>query len=66
MVPCGISDVTMTTVERELGDSFPGTAAVVESVVEGFGRVFSLPVERESRQWLDQLLSAPVTPVHTS
>jgi lipoyl(octanoyl) transferase len=66
MVPCGISDVTMTTVERELGDSFPGKAAVVESVIEGFGRVFSLPVERESRQWLDQLLSAPVATVHTS
>ena len=66
MVPCGISDVTMTTVERELGDAFPGKAAVVESVVEGFGRVFSLPVEHESRQWLDQHLSAPVAPVHTS
>jgi lipoyl(octanoyl) transferase len=66
MVPCGISDVTMTTVLRELGDSFPGKAAVVERVVEGFGRVFSLPVEHESRHWLEQQVSAPVTPVHTS
>jgi lipoyl(octanoyl) transferase len=24
IVPCGISDVTMSTVQRELGDQFPG------------------------------------------
>jgi lipoyl(octanoyl) transferase len=66
MVPCGISDVTMTSVERELGDSFTGNAAVADSVVEGFGRVFSLPVEQESRHWLEQHVPAPVTPAHTS
>lgn len=66
MVPCGISDVTMTTVQREMGDAFPGSAAVGDSVVEGFGRVFRLPVEQESRHWLEQRVPAPATPVHTS
>ena len=66
MVPCGISDVTMTTVERELGDSFPGHGAVTDSVVAAFSRVFSLPVEHESRQWLEQHVPAPATPAHTS
>ena len=66
MVPCGINNVTMTTVERELGESFPGHAAVTDSVVEGFGRVFGLAVAHESKQWLEQQVAAPVTSVRAS
>ena len=66
MVPCGISDVTMTTVEQELGDTFQGDAAVADRIIEAFGRVFMLPVELESRHWLEQHVPAPVTPLHTS
>ena len=66
MVPCGISDVTMTTVERELRDAFHGNAAVTTRVVEAFGRVFSMPVEQASRRWLEEHAPASVTPAHTN
>jgi lipoyl(octanoyl) transferase len=58
IVPCGISGVTMTTVQRELGHSFPGTPAVVEQVVAGFASVFERPVEHREPHWLDPILSA--------
>jgi lipoyl(octanoyl) transferase len=58
IVPCGISDVTMTTVERELGAAFPGSRAIADAVVGSFGTVFSLPVERRSSAWLDAALSS--------
>lgn len=41
MVPCGIEAVTMTSMERELGQGVD-MAAVDEAVVSAFGRVFSL------------------------
>jgi len=62
IVPCGIHDVTMTTVERELGSSFPGSGAVADAVVEAFGRVFDRLVEHRPRSWLDQALLAPAAP----
>lgn len=62
IVPCGIHDVTMTTVERELGDSFPGSGVVAGAVVEAFGRVFDRPVEHRPRSWLEQALSVPAAP----
>lgn len=65
IVPCGISDVTMTTAERELGASFPGSAAVTDRVVESFGRVFALPIEQGSRSWLEQAVTAPSEALHT-
>jgi lipoyl(octanoyl) transferase len=45
IVPCGIADVVMTSVERELGRAVdPGAAA--DKVVEAFARVFDLePVD---------------------
>ena len=52
IVPCGISDVTMTTVERELADRFPGARAVTEAVVESFGRVFDRECETRPASWL--------------
>jgi lipoyl(octanoyl) transferase len=57
IVPCGINDVTMTTVQRELGDAFPGAAAVSQSVVTAAGRVFGRAIEYKSPAWLDSVLS---------
>jgi lipoate-protein ligase B len=59
IVPCGISDVTMTTCERELNESFPGNAAVTGNVIDAFGRVFSLDVSEASRDWLEHTVGAP-------
>jgi lipoyl(octanoyl) transferase len=52
IVPCGISDVTMSTVQRELGDQFPGARAVTEAVVNSFSRVFNRDVEPRPASWL--------------
>jgi lipoyl(octanoyl) transferase len=44
MVPCGIQQVTMTSVERELGGQAPTMARVEEVVAGAFGEVFGLEV----------------------
>ena len=59
IVPCGISDVTMTTVQRELGDGFPGSDAVMSAVATAFGAVFQRAVEVQQPGWLDHALSTP-------
>lgn len=46
IVPCGIAGVTMTSMQRELGDAAPGLAGFAESAAAGFGEVFELRVER--------------------
>lgn len=56
IVPCGIGDVTMTTVERELAQGFPGEDAVRNAVVHGFASAFGFQVESRVRSWLDLLL----------
>ena len=53
IVPCGISDVTMTTVEKELASEFPGAERVTDAIVRSFESVFSLVAEPRSRSWLD-------------
>ena len=58
IVPCGISDVTMTTVQRELGDGFPGSPAVADAVMKAFGEVFDREVEIQPVSWLDHALSS--------
>ena len=62
IVPCGISDVTMTTVERELGTAFPGSARVANSIVQSFESVFSRAAEPRSRSWLDAALQDSAIP----
>ena len=42
IVPCGISDVTMTSVARELDAGSIGMQAVRDEVTRAFGRVFDL------------------------
>ena len=61
IVPCGISDVTMTTVQRELGARFPGSEPLSGAVVAAFGKVFAMDVEPRSRGWLDPVLHDPTT-----
>lgn len=61
IVPCGIQDVTMTSVARELGDAMVPPARVTEAVVAAFGRVFSLAPEAVPREVL-AARSAPALP----
>jgi lipoyl(octanoyl) transferase len=56
IVPCGISDVTMTTVEKELGKEFPGRDRVAKAIVQSFESAFSVAAEPRSRAWLDAAL----------
>src|SRR6185369_3164136 len=42
MVPCGIANVTMTSMARELGRSAPPMSAVEAAVADAFGEVFGL------------------------
>jgi lipoyl(octanoyl) transferase len=53
IVPCGISDVTMTTVQRELGERFPGSQAVADAIIRSFGRVFNLELVARTAAWLE-------------
>jgi lipoyl(octanoyl) transferase len=55
-VPCGIADVVMTSVGRELGDAAPTLDVVSGAVVAGFSRVFSLTPVAMSRAELTTLL----------
>jgi lipoyl(octanoyl) transferase len=45
IVPCGLSGVTMTSVERELGSAAPPLSLVAETVTASFGTVFALDPE---------------------
>jgi lipoyl(octanoyl) transferase len=57
IVPCGINDVSMTTVQRELGNAIPGTRAVAYEVISAIASVFGLPVERRDLASLDRVLA---------
>lgn len=62
IVPCGISDVTMTTVEKELAAAFPGSDRVAHTIVQSFASIFSLASEPRSRNWLEEALRESATP----
>ena len=66
MVPCGIADVQMTTVERELpaGGSAAGSLAerVRELTVTSFGAVFDLEAQSADAETLPCLQAALLTP----
>ena len=62
IVPCGISDATMTTVEQELATAFPGPGRVTDAIVRSFESVFGVAAEPRSRGWLDALLQDAATP----
>ena len=61
IVPCGIGDVTMTTVQRELGDRHPGPEQVTDAVVRSFGEVFGVPVESRPPGWLESAIPVAQT-----
>jgi lipoyl(octanoyl) transferase len=52
IVPCGIPDVTMTTLRRELGDEV-NFERVSTLVVDAFGEVFERSVSRHAADWLE-------------
>ena len=56
IVPCGIGDVTMTTVSQELGDRYPGMESVTNAVVGGFAEVFGLEAESRPAGWLESMI----------
>jgi hypothetical protein len=67
MVPCGIADVTMTSVERELLDGANGPCAAVspaigletrEAVVRAVAQLFGLEPSPITREELDAMLGA--------
>jgi lipoyl(octanoyl) transferase len=45
IVPCGLPDVTMTSVARELDADAPPFPAVAETVARSFGTIFALETE---------------------
>lgn len=65
IVPCGISNVTMTTVQRELADAYPGNTAVSNQLVAAFARVFECDPETQPVSWLERRLSAVTGPSST-
>ena len=52
IVPCGIQDVTMTSVVRELGDAAPGARAVVDATAAAFAEAFQLSAVAVTRDSL--------------
>jgi len=50
IVPCGIPDVQMTSVRKELGERFPpnGWNRTVDQVVLGFAEVFGMGIQMEA------------------
>lgn len=67
IIPCGISGVTMTTVARELGQSFPGTAAVRTAVTTAFGGVFERTPVPMTLAWLQAVVDATtLSPVESA
>jgi lipoyl(octanoyl) transferase len=62
IVPCGISDVTMTTVEKELGPAFPGSGRVSQEIVQSFESVFSVSAEFRSSDWLEAAVKDSAAP----
>jgi lipoyl(octanoyl) transferase len=51
IVPCGIPNVRMTSVQQELGERFPrdGWNRMMDGVMLGFGEVFGLEIQLEEK-----------------
>jgi lipoyl(octanoyl) transferase len=61
IVPCGISDVTMTTVQKELASNFPRPDRVTTEIERSFASLFNLEPVRQSQAWLETQLNAAAT-----
>ena len=66
IVPCGISDVTMTSVARELGAEAVDARAVADGVVRAFGRTFGLTPRSVDRATIDMVAGSQLDAVHPS
>ena len=66
IVPCGISDVTMTSVARELDAAAVDMRAVADAVVRAFGRTFELTPRSVDRASVDTVAGPQLDAVHTS
>jgi lipoyl(octanoyl) transferase len=66
IVPCGISDVTMTSVARELGAEAVDARAVADAVVRAFGRTFGLTPRSVDRATIDMVAGSQLDAVHPS
>ena len=62
MVPCGISDVTMTTAHKELGATFPGAERIAGEVARSFASLFGLEPVHRSQTWLETQLAVASSP----
>ena len=62
IVPCGIGDVTMTTVQRELGEHHPGQEYVTDAVVRCFGEVFGVEIDTRPAGWLESTIPVAHNP----
>ena len=60
IIPCGLSDVAVTSMARVLGRS-PGMESVLAKVSEAFGRAFDLRMEEGSGQQAEALAAAPAS-----
>lgn len=49
IVPCGLPDIVVTSMARELGQA-PEMPAVMEAVVDAFGRVFDVAMQEPDRE----------------
>jgi lipoate-protein ligase B len=56
IVPCGLSGVTMTSVDRELGPTAPSLSLVAGSVAASFGSVFAMHPESLEPEGLSAML----------
>jgi lipoyl(octanoyl) transferase len=58
IVPCGISNVTMTTMQKELGAEFPRAERVAGEVERSLASLFGLEPIRQTQTWLETRLAA--------
>ncbi len=49
IVPCGLSDVTVTSMARELGDA-PEMGRVIDSITAAFGRLFDVEMRQPQEE----------------
>jgi len=60
-VPCGITDVVMTSTQRELGPAAPTLAAMESAVAASFASTFALIAVSRSRAELDAMARHPAS-----